>query len=100
MGVARGSVDHPNSSGSSRGSSAACSSARSAALDRTKPPLQFRTATTIHSVDINASGNALAVGTSEHTEIYRVIVKELDDGTSRTICEPLQVLDCAATQVA
>ena len=34
--------------------------------------MQFRTASTVHSIALDAAGLTLAVGTSEHTEIYHI----------------------------
>ena len=65
-------------------------------------PLQFRTTSTIHSVALTSNGDTLAVGTSDHTEIYRVGLSadsfSEDDDDFAYFCEPLLVLDCPATQ--
>lgn len=40
--------------------------------DPFSPRVQFSTSTTVHSLAINFDGSKLAVGTSEHTEVYAV----------------------------
>ena len=63
-----------------------------------RPPLKFRTSTTIHSVALNAEGIYLAVGTSTSTEIYIIQRTPLSDGSTHVYCEPLLVLDVGANQ--
>ena len=66
-------------------------------------PIRFRTASTIHSVALNGAGDKLAVGTSDHTEIFQMTSQQSSrsygrGGTATFFCEPLLVLDCPATQ--
>ena len=65
------------------------------------PRVQFRTASMVHSLALNGAGTTLAVGTSEHTEIYRVILQrdqKYPDAPPTYFCEPLLVLECPALQ--
>ena len=65
------------------------------------PRVQFRTASTVHSLALNGTGTTLAVGTSEHTEIYRVILQrdpKHPEAPPTYFCEPLVVLECPALQ--
>ena len=67
-------------------------------------PIRFRTASTIASVALNGIGDKLAVGTSDHTEIFQMTSQQQSlkssarGGTASFFCEPLLVLDCPATQ--
>ena len=38
----------------------------------TVPVVQFRTSSSVHTIALNPTGDTLAVGTSDQTEIYRV----------------------------
>ena len=63
--------------------------------------MQFRTASTVHSIALDAAGLTLAVGTSDHTEIYHIIVKADPQRPSQPaeyLCEPLILLECPALQ--
>ena len=65
------------------------------------PRVQFRTASTVHSLALNATGTTLAVGTSEHTEVYRIIMQrdpKFPDAPPSYFCEPLLLLECPALQ--
>ena len=59
------------------------------------PHVQFRTSSTVHSIALDATGSTLAVGTSEDTEIYRIVPR--DDGHGY-FCEPMLMLECPALQ--
>ena len=67
-------------------------------------PFKIRTASTIHSIALNAEGDALAVGTSDHTELYNVTLdvdpeaSQVDTAKTNVFCEPLMILECPAMQ--
>lgn len=65
-----------------------------------KPFVQFRTSSVVHSLALARSAH-LAVGTTEHTEIYRILSEESSgsgDAQGGVVCEPLLILDCPAQQ--
>ena len=72
---------------------------RNAQEEELLPRVQFRTSSTIHSIALDYAGATLAVGTSEHTEIYRIIERKdplRPHVPPEYVCEPLTILECPA----
>ena len=75
-GPAKGSTPGTDEAAKSGSNNASPMSRRNAQEEELLPRVQFRTSSTIHSIALDYAGATLAVGTSEHTEIYRIIERK------------------------